>query len=419
MGADARLVGLALLANGDSGTRVALDRLELDHIAGEAGGLAYRIDGLVLDKLEARPERRQITAGAVHLTGLQVSSTDGNLNVSFPHIGFPSGLQVTLGQELFAPHVSLEDGHVSIRDLAALPKGRARPGSVAGDTAPGATPGATTDQDARDDRNNRLSPFYRFFDALSGNLNIDLVVDLTLPWIGRRRATHYFRIPIKDGTIDFARLEDDVHWLEGTFLTLDVVGDTIVLARDLPLVPYSSKALLQWRLDPADVPLARYQRVHLRNLFRWELPPRDKARDKGKDRDKSKDKGKSRLALHALALEKIQLELNATEPAYLELPNGSIIQFGDDEQPGLVNLNVGGALRYSASHPAGPTALEGSVGLLDATIKELVLGAAAVSMDRLHIGSVDHVEVGFAGFKPTRLSASVGRFAATNLRVHF
>jgi hypothetical protein len=57
------------------------------------------------------------------------------------------------------------------------------------------------------------------------------------------------------------------------------------------------------------VPLARYQRVHLRNLLRWEVPPRPR------------DKGKSRVILHAIAMEKIRLHLNANAPAVLELRN--------------------------------------------------------------------------------------------------
>lgn len=390
IGANAHLAGLALLSARDGSARVALDRLELDHLAGEIGGLAYRADALVLDKIEARPGRGQITAEAVHLTGVTLSSTDGNMRVSFPHIGFPSGLQLTSEHELFAPHVSFEDGRVEIHDLAALGAGR-------GDTR------GSTESDASGPR---AEPDYRFFDALSGQLDIDLVVDLTLPWIGRRRGTHYFRIPIKDGTIDFAKLENDVHWLEGAFLTLGVIDDKLVLARDLPLVPYAGKALLQWRLEPADIPVARYQRVHLRNLLRWEVPQRPR------------DKGKSRVSLHTIALEKIRLHLSSSATAYLELRNGSIIQFGDEAQPGLVDLSASGELRHSAADPRAPTAIHGSVGLLDMTIKELLLGAAAVSADRLHIGDVERIDIGFEGFRPRRLAAQVGRLAATNLRVH-
>lgn len=390
IGADAHFMGLAVHPGADGSSRVSLNRLELDDIGGDLGFVTYRAEALILDKVEARPGRRQISADAVHLTGARLRTPDGNMVLTVPRIGFPSGFQVTSKNELFAPHASLEDAHLEIHDISAL-RGHRRQ-----DAAP--TPA--------EQAGSGYEPDLRLFDALSGYLNVDLVVDLTLPWIGRRKATHYFRVPIKDGTIDFAKLEEDVHWLNGAFLTLDVVDDKLVLARDLPLMPYAGKALLQWKLEPADVPLARYQRVHLRNLLRWEAPP------------PSRDRGKPKVVLHAIAMEKIRLDLSTTAPTFLELRNGSSLQIGDEEQPGVVDLHASGSLRHAAGEPPAATTVRGSVGLIDITVKELALGAMALSADRLHIGGIDHIEIGFEGFQPRRLSATLGRLAATNLRLH-
>ena len=390
IGADAHFMGLALHSGADGSSQVSLNRLELDDIGGDLAGLTYRADALVLDKVDARPRRRQISAESVHLTGARLSTSDGSMVLTVPRIGFPSGFQVTSKNELFAPHASLEDAQLEVHDLSVL---RSRRRRDAGDTP--------ADQDRT-----QYEPDLRLFDALSGNLDVDLVVDLTLPWVGRRKATHYFRVPIKDGTIDFAKLEDDVHWLEGVLLTLDVIDDKLVLARDLPLVPYSGKALLQWKLDPTDIPLARHQRVHLRNLLRWEVPPR------------SKERSKPNVVLHAIALEKIGLNLSTTAPTFLELRNGSSLQIGDDDQPGMTDLHAEGSLRHTAGEPPASTTMRGSLGLLDITVKELKIGAMALSADRLHIGGIDHIEIGFEGFRPRWLTASLGRLAATNLRLH-
>jgi hypothetical protein len=227
---------------------------------------------------------------------------------------------------------------------------------------------------------------------------------MTLPWIGRRRVTHYFRVPIQNGTIDYEKLDNDVHWLEAAFLEIDLVGDTLVLARDLPLVPYSGKALLRWPLEPEDVPVAKFHRVHLRNLLRWEVPRREK-------------KEKSKLTLHTLAMKNMEVRLHAKAPAQVELGNGALIRFGDEGQSGVVGLDVKGELRYQAAGEAEHTALSGTIELLDITVKDFPLGAASVSVDRLHIGQIDHIEVGFDGFRPNRLELAVSRIAATNLRV--
>ena len=382
--------------------KLALTRLDIDGLEGELGELHYRADEVSLDGLHGLLGRGQITAEAADAAGLHLRGQGFAAHIR--SISCASGLLSAGVHELVAPHVSFEDVKVVIDDVGAVLSGR----------SPTST-GAPLD--------------LRCLDALQGQLDIDLAVDMTLPWLKKRRSvTHYFRIPIVDGTVDYERLEDDVHWLEAAFLTIDQVDDQLILARDLPLVPYAGKALLTWRLEPEDIPVADMRRVHLRNLMRPRVP------------SKRREKGKSRLVLHALAMQNIKLALHVDRPVQLSLPGGAMLQFGDDESAGMAGLTLAGELRHIGEPPAdkagaesrdqkagnapslpdtrGPTSLRGSVDLLDVTLQDLRLGGATVSVDRLHIGSIERIELAFDGFRPQRLEISIGRMAATNLRIH-
>ena len=447
-------------AAGAGETKIRLERLETDHFEGRAGDLSYRADQLTIDALQTTVGRSQTTAESIDLGSLEATSDDGNFTLVAHRIGCPRGVLFTSGEEVFAPHVTIEDAHIIIRDLSGL-GARSRPvtgqksgervsaddesageagetsgatgegaSAAPGDGAPDAGPvkervpeaSSPDTAPARGDAPGGHAMDWHFLDVLQGRLDLDLVLDMTLPWIGRRQATHYFRVPIENGTIDYDKLEDDVHWLEAAFLTIELVDEQLVLARDLPLVPFSGKALVVWPLQPEDIPVAKYSRVHLRNLVRPRLPSSDRkkvrsGKSEAANPGKGKDRGKSRLTLHALTLENIKLALRTETPAQISLPNGAFLQLGGEDQSGLVNLEMTGALHYESGKQTEPTALSGNIALVDVTIKDLPLGASLLSADRLHMSEIDSIELTFEGFRPRRLEIRATRIAATNLRV--
>ncbi|MCG8417262.1 MAG: hypothetical protein MJE77_04875 [Proteobacteria bacterium] len=480
-GADMRITGLGIIAVEDSAGearhKLRLSRLETDHFEGQVGSLSYRADELSIDALQTTLGREQTTAESVDLGSLSATSDDDNIEITTHRVGCPRGLLFTSGEELFAPHVSIEDAHIVIHDLGKLytspgrpdhstkpnpagqlanRDGQAGPDKAVGGEATGAAvarqasqmatgadpaqaDGSTPpehplgdrqsgdddsiDAESSDEQFDADEPGFgetddeeridwHCLDVLEGRLDLDLILDMTLPWVGRRRATHYFRVPIEDGTIDYDKLEDDVHWLEAAFLKIELIDDKLVLARDLPLVPYSGEPLLSWPLEEEDISMAAYRRVHLRNLLR----PRRVGKP---NKDGDKDKAKSRLALHALALENVKISLHAKAPAQIDLPGGALIQIGDDEQPGLVNLHMAGAVHYEAGQDTKATALSGQIERLDLTVKDLPFGPAQVSADRLHISEIDKVELSFDGLRPRRLELWASRLAATHLRIQF
>ncbi len=84
--------------------------------------------------------------------------------------------------------------------------------------------------------------------------------------------------------------------------------------------------------------------------------------------------------------------------------------FGGDDQPGMVDLKVTGSI-----NDRGPGTLTGAIGSVDTTIKDVQLGPAKLTADRLHFDGVDELEVVFDGFSPVEVNVTVHRVTATNL----
>jgi hypothetical protein len=84
--------------------------------------------------------------------------------------------------------------------------------------------------------------------------------------------------------------------------------------------------------------------------------------------------------------------------------------FGGDDQPGMVDLKVTGSI-----NDHGPGGLKGAIGSVDTTIKDVQLGPAKLTADRLHFDGLDELEVVFDGFRPASLMVIVHRVTATNL----
>jgi hypothetical protein len=119
-------------------------------------------------------------------------------------------------------------------------------------------------------------------------------------------------------------------------------------------------------------------------------------------------KSKSKV-LRAFTLDAIDIALSLLAPRSVEV-GGGVVMFGGDDQPGMVDLKVTGAIR-----DRGPGALRGAIGSVDTTIKDLHLGGVALTADRLHFDGLDQLEVVFDGFSPTAVQVIVHRVTATNL----
>ena len=213
--------------------------------------------------------------------------------------------------------------------------------------------------------------------------------------VGSRSLDQKLVIPIKDGALDFRALDKSLDWLEGTFLDIGLDGERLAVKWRVPVI--TSREIISWALDADALTLARFDKVPLRALGDFRIRRKDRG-----DKDKP-----SRL--ESFSIEGVEAKLSLTAPRSLEVGGGAIL-FGGEGSPGIVDLSFAGALRSP-----GAGALDGSVALVDATIKDLHFGGLAMTVDRLHLGSIDHVQIAFDGFNPAEVTAKIDRATATNL----
>src|SRR5262249_44409011 len=89
-----------------------------------------------------------------------------------------------------------------------------------------------------------------------------------------------------------------------------------------------------------------------------------------------------------------------------------MIMFGGDDQPGMVDLKISGAI-----HDKGPGKLEGAIGSLDTTLSDLSYGPGQISADRLQLDAPDQLVVAFDCFSPTCASVVIHKVTASNLQL--
>lgn len=241
---------------------------------------------------------------------------------------------------------------------------------------------------------------FRFLDGLSGRLSSTLKVRLDLPVLGVRTLDQELRVPVQDGTIDFRALEDSLHWLGGAFLDVAHDNDQLKVGWKVPIVG-PSHDLVTWPLDDDATAFAAQGRIPIRSLTDPRL-----VSSESDDASNGKDK---RKVVHSLAIESIDIALSLLTPHRLELDSG-VIAFGSDQQPGVVDFQVTGAV---SDH--GPGTLTGTIASVDTAIKGLRIGALELTADRLVLEGVEQLEIGFDRFRPTGLSAFVRRATATNV----
>ncbi len=307
----------------------------------------------------------------------------GRFDISVERLELPRGLRLVRadrGVEIVASSVSLSDMKLTLKG----PFGRGQDKPVPAVRAP--DPGL---------RQARL----RFLDSLSGRIHFTVKVVLDLPMIGHRTLDQGLKVPVQDGSLDFRALEDKLNWLEGAFLDIKHDGDKLALVWKFPIFG-SSHELISWKLDHDAIALASFGRVPVRSFVDFVTGAGPKA---------PKVDDKKRKTLQSLSLDAIDVVLSLLAPHSVEA-GGGVIMFGGDDQPGMVDLKVSGSI-----HDRGAGRLRGAIGSVDTTIKDVQLGAAKLTADRLHFDGLDELEVVFDGFTPATVTTIVHRVTATNL----
>jgi hypothetical protein len=375
-------------AGDGQGRRLLFPRAQTHKIEGRAGATTYGAADCHFDSLEGRLDTLRWQAESASVGSAWLKNDSGTFDVQVERAELPRGIRlVRAGDaniELLAPHVTFSELRMTIK--GPFGRGKALP-------PPAPVPAAPVQRQEK----------LRFLDSLSGRIYTTLKVQLDLPVIGVRTLDQQLRIPIQEGSLDFRALEDSLDWLEGTFLDLKHEDQRLKVQWKVPIFG-AGRDLVTWALDTDAGTLASFGRVPVRSLADFQLPSSNKPPTES-------EIGRRRGVLKAFTLDKIEVALSLLAPRHLDVGGGTIM-FGGEDQPGMVDLKVSGAIR-----DRGAGTLKGAIGSVDTTIKDLKLGPAVLSADRLHFDGVDQLEVTFDGFRPTSVTVVVHRVTATNLSI--
>ena len=403
-------------------------------------GIAVAVNDVVLAfgltladaRLSVRDAEGSLSAAGVELSDFSLRV--GNLQLASPAV---SGRDVTIrwGAKGFALDAASLDaatlevssgdarmalGGVHIDALAldgpAIAMGRiaAERGRVAVTIAP-PPPSASSATTARDAGAGGARFFdWRALDGLSGEIDVDMEVDLTVPLIGHRKATHRFRVPIAGGSLDYRALESNLAALENALIDFAVKDGVLRLERVNPLFPARGhgKPIVIWDLDAADLALAEHERVRLAVLPNARMADAAGGGDGHEPEEPSK---KSSIALRRLALHRIDVKLaltpvdGALTGQFRPRRIGSLVLQGSVDHAPDDAGGAGGAQR--------PGSLLGEVSALAASLVALPLGENVLDAASLELASVSPIAVTFLDVHPTSVKLDLVGVAADGIRL--
>lgn len=370
----------------DQGRRLVFPRAQTHKVEGRAGQTTYGAADCSFEALEGRLDTLRWQAESASVGSAWLRDDAGRFDVSVERAELPHGIRLVRAAdaniELLAPHVTFSELKLTVKG----PFERKAP--------PAPPPAPPTNGVARQEK-------LRFLDSLSGRIYTTMKVQLDLPVLGVRTLDQQLRIPIQEGSLDYRALDDSLDWLEGTFIDIKHEDQRLKLQWKVPIVG-SGRDLISWALDADASTLASFGRVPVRSLADLRLPGSNKPPTES-------EVGRRKGMLKALTLDKIEVALSLLAPRHLDIGAGTIM-FGGEDQPGMVDLKVTGAIR-----DRGAGGLKGAIGSIDTTIMDLKMGPIVLSADRLHFDGVDGLEVTFDGFRPTAVTVVVHRVTATNL----
>jgi hypothetical protein len=237
---------------------------------------------------------------------------------------------------------------------------------------------------------------WRVLDFVSGKIDVDALVDVIVPILGQRNATHQFRIPIENGTIDYRELEADLAYLEDAVLDFAVRDGALALERVNPLLPVRGrgKPIVFWELDRAGLALAEKNRVRLSVL------PLAKPAQSGST-PPPRDEGakSSSFALRKLVLHRIDAKLSlslVTAPS-----KARIVPRRVDE------LLVEGSVAHTPDPSSPEGKILGNARNVALEVHSLEIGDQLLDAPAIAIAKLNRFEVCFADITPTAVALDV------------
>jgi hypothetical protein len=434
-----RVERLDVAQHAPAGT-AALESLALSELETTLGSFLVRLAEASIGNVQARWPVAG-AAGADTPAGAGEPGQDSGLEVTAASIT-AAGLDVrSRAIEIAADHVAVQEAAIRGRtfSLAAVSVGKlsleldlaalaAREREESADAAAEAPPAKPSIRSLID---------WRFLDRVDGQIDVDVTVDVHLPVIRRRRATHCFRVPIEKGIFNYRQLESGLASLENAVIDFDLKGHKLVIERDLPIIRMR-KNLVEWRLDDEEMALARQRKVKLRTLPRFEITPGN-----GKNSD---------VKLHGLAIHPINIDLSVS-PALPSAALSTVTPTATDAEAAAATgedaaARTAGEVRADAApaEQAPPSAHEyrgilpelslrrlmvtGSIDYPDAegslaikvkqlatALRGLPLGNVVVDVGAVRVDSIDPIKIVFDGLVPRAISLTINGLALERVTV--
>lgn len=235
-------------------------------------------------------------------------------------------------------------------------------------------------------------------DGLQGQVNADLTVDVKIPFLSRRVATHKMRLDVRDGTIDFKQLEDGLARLEDALLDFRVRRGALALE-----LKGIKKTLLAWPLDASELAVAeRDDRVRLRTLAKPDLPaksePDEPPTSSGKDRS---------VGLSRLDVEPLEIALRLDGGHTFTYGERLALRLGARDRPAIGRLGVQGAVSYAPSARTEAQTLSIDLQALDVGLDKLVTGAGKLRIGRVALETLTDLALTLQGLTPALLKGSL------------
>jgi hypothetical protein len=375
---DAELRGAEVEHSPERVGHVAADHLQADNLQAVLSGALCRLSSAVLERARVDWRSSELLVGAAGavITGLTVSLPGTGVTVEIDRAELPGGLR-TSGGALVIPELVVPEVRIAADDVVELFRPRRADGAAASGPS---------------------RPFdLGFLDRVSGRLDVDMTLDMSVPVLGRREATHHFRVPIANGVINYRELERDLANFEDAFIDVEVRGQALVIERAIPLIPGLEKPLVVWDLDPEELELARRRLVRLRTIPRLRLA----SRGGGGDR--------SSLSVRSLRFDDVDIAIALAPPAA-----------GEKDSIGRASAGV---LRVTGrlAHEPSRTAEGAEVTRASATGSQLAAGplelGSRMAVESIELGALVEGTATFRGLRPDRVTLTGRDLRARNLRV--
>ncbi len=392
-----------------TGLDVGVERLIGDRVAADIGGgtTVARFTSAAISGVSVEMPAFGVRVTSVRLKDLRLVSAPSGLTIEIAEAEL-SGVSARIGHGALAQHVKTA-GSIRLRGFR-FAEGDITCARLEVDDAELAVTLAAPQSEAVAPESSAAQPSRPFkmpdltaLDGLNGFVNADVRVDVRLPVISHRVFSHKTRLDVRDGTVDFKKLENGLSMLEDALIDFEVRKNVLVIE-----VKGVKKTLVSWPLDAEGVALAVKDRVKIRTLASPDIPKSEPAEvAPPPERDKDKE---SSVGLRRIDVDGIEVQLGLSGGATLTLPQGTI-RLGSRGVPALEQLTLQGALTYAPADAARSArteqkSLRASVRGLNLGIDALAFGSSIVKVGTISLAELRETTLTMAGVVPVKIAAS-------------